>query len=61
MLSVEIANELKLVIITADNLSMDVIKAMSLGAREYWLKPIDAMRLREGVVRQLRGGGAGAA
>jgi DNA-binding response OmpR family regulator len=61
ILNEEIANGLKVVILTADSLSMDVIKAMSLGAREYWVKPIDALRLREGVVRHLRGSVAGTA
>jgi DNA-binding response OmpR family regulator len=60
-LNVEIAGGLKVVILTGDTLSMDVIKAMSLGAREYWLKPINVVRLREGVTRHLRASAAGAA
>ena len=28
-------------LLTADTLSMDIVKAMSLGAYEYWLKPIN--------------------
>ena len=54
VLNVEIAAGLRVVILTGDNLSMDVVKAMSLGACEYWLKPIHALRLREGVARYLR-------
>ena len=61
VLNIEIAAGLKVVILTADNLSMEVVKAMSLGAREYWLKPIDVQRLREGVARYLRIGAAGVA
>jgi two-component system cell cycle response regulator DivK len=53
-LNVEIAGGLRVVILTADHLSMDVIKAMSLGACEYWVKPIDGKRLRDGVTRYLR-------
>jgi len=54
ILNVEIASGLKVVILTADSFSMDVIKAMSLGACEYWVKPIDGRRLRDGVTRYLR-------
>ena len=54
ILNVEIASGLKVVILTADSFSMDVIKAMSLGACEYWVKPIDGRRLRDGVSRYLR-------
>jgi CheY-like chemotaxis protein len=55
ILNVEIAGGLRVVILTADHLSMDVIKAMSLGASEYWVKPIDGKRLRDGITRYLRG------
>jgi DNA-binding response OmpR family regulator len=57
-LSVEISKGLKLAILTADNMSMEVVKAMSLGAYEYWIKPVDPMRLREGIRRGLRAASA---
>lgn len=53
-LSVEISRGLTVAILTSDSLSMDVVKAMSLGAVEYWIKPIDPQRLLEGVRRRLR-------
>lgn len=53
-LSVEISRGLTVAILTSDSLSMDVVKAMSLGAVEYWIKPIDPQRLLEGVSRRLR-------
>lgn len=46
-LNVEIAvHKLKVVLLTSDALSIDVVKAMSLGAHDYWLKPITRERLR---------------
>ena len=40
-LNEEIANgELRVTLLTADTLSTDIVKAMSLGAQDYWLKPI---------------------
>ena len=57
-LSVEISQGLKVALLTADSLSMDIIKAMSLGAYEYWIKPIDIQQLEDGVKRALGGGGA---
>ena len=33
--------QLRVTLLTADTLSMDIVKAMSLGAYEYWLKPIN--------------------
>lgn len=53
-LSMEISRGLTVAILTSDSLSMDVVKAMSLGAVEYWIKPIDPQRLLEGVSRRLR-------
>jgi two-component system cell cycle response regulator DivK len=53
-LNVEIAAGLKVVLLTAQDFSTEVVKAMSLGAREYWVKPIDTRRLQEGIVRLLR-------
>jgi DNA-binding response OmpR family regulator len=32
---------LRVVLLTADSLSIDVVKALSLGAHDYWAKPID--------------------
>ncbi len=57
-LMIEISNGLKVALLTADTLSMDIIKAMSLGAYEYWVKPLDRRQLEEGVRRALGGGGA---
>jgi CheY-like chemotaxis protein len=50
-LNVEIAGGLKVVLLTALDFSTEVVKAMSLGAREYWVKPIDGRRLHEGIGR----------
>lgn len=33
------------ILLTADSLNIDIVKAMSLGAREYWLKPLSLTRL----------------
>jgi DNA-binding response OmpR family regulator len=56
-LSDEIATRrLRVTILTADDLTMDIIKAMSLGAFEYWIKPIDVRVLQAGVRRALSGG-----
>lgn len=44
---------LQVILLTGDSFSIDVVKAMSLGAREYWPKPIDPVRLRAGVARAL--------
>lgn len=54
-LSLEISLGLKVALLTGDSFSMDIIKAMSLGAYDYWVKPIDPKRLLEGVSRALRG------
>lgn len=43
----------KVILLTADSLSMDVIKAMSLGAREYWIKPVGFERLASDLARAL--------
>ena len=34
--------------------SMEVVKAMSLGAREYWMKPLSLEKLRKDLPRALR-------
>jgi DNA-binding response OmpR family regulator len=53
-LNSEIARRgLRVTILTGDNLTMDIIKAMSLGAYEYWVKPISASQLEKGVRRGL--------
>ena len=49
------ARRLRVTIITGDDFSMDVIKAMSLGAFEYWVKPVDPRVLEAGVRRALSG------
>jgi DNA-binding response OmpR family regulator len=55
-LSEDIATQrLRVTILTGDELNMDVIKAMSLGAFEYWIKPVDVRVLRAGVRRALNG------
>ena len=37
--------ECGVILLTADSLNIDIVKAMSLGAREYWLKPLSLERL----------------
>ena len=55
-LSTDIAGRgLRVTILTVDNLSMDIIKAMSLGAFEYWVKPLDARLFEHGLRRALAG------
>jgi DNA-binding response OmpR family regulator len=49
------ARRLRVTILTGDELTMDVIKAMSLGAFEYWIKPVDVRVLKDGVRRALSG------
>ena len=57
-LSLEISLGLKVALLTGDSFSMDIAKAMSLGAYDYWVKPIDPHRLLDGVRRALLGGPA---
>jgi DNA-binding response OmpR family regulator len=58
-LSEHIASQrLRVTILTGDELTMDVIKAMSLGAFEYWIKPVNVRVLKDGVRRALAGHGA---
>lgn len=53
-ISEEVAlRHLQVTIITGVGFSMDVIKAMSLGAFEYWIKPVDPQVLEAGVRRAL--------
>jgi CheY-like chemotaxis protein len=44
---------LRVVLLTGESFSMDVVKAMSLGAHDYWPKPLDAERVIGGVTRAL--------
>jgi two-component system cell cycle response regulator DivK len=54
VLNEEIASgALRVTLLTADRLSMDIVKAMSLGASEYWLKPLTVARLEDGLRRAL--------
>ena len=47
---------LRISILTGDrHLSMDIIKAMSLGAYEYWVKPLQAAQFESGLRRALTG------
>jgi DNA-binding response OmpR family regulator len=48
------AHRLRITILTADSLSMDIIKAMSLGAFEYLIKPVATSVLEASVRRALR-------
>lgn len=54
MLSEDIAQwKLRITILTGDRLTIDVLKAMSLGACEYWHKPISVPVLESGLRRAL--------
>jgi CheY-like chemotaxis protein len=52
-LTLEISEGLKVALLTADHLSMDILKAMSLGAYEDWVEPISSTQLEKGVRRGL--------
>ncbi|WP_375136176.1 response regulator [Rubrivivax benzoatilyticus] len=53
-LSEEIAERrLRITILTADTLTMDVLKAMSLGAFEYLVKPVEVRTIEDCVRRAL--------
>jgi DNA-binding response OmpR family regulator len=53
-LNEEIANgKLRVTLLTADTLSMDIVKAMSLGAYDYWLKPLNMTKFEAGLRRAL--------
>ena len=55
MLSEEISMQrLAVVLVTADSFSINVVKAMSLGARDYWMKPLTIDKLRKDLPRALR-------
>ena len=54
MLSEDIASQrLRITILTGDSLSIDIIKAMSLGAFEYLVKPVTAQTLEKSLRRAL--------
>lgn len=46
---------MRVILLTGDSFSIDVVKAMSLGAHDYWLKPVAPQRILEGVARALAG------
>ncbi len=50
-----VLRRLRVTILTGDYLTMDIIKAMSLGAYEYWVKPLDARMFDDGLRRALTG------
>jgi len=53
-LNEEIASgKLRVTLLTADTLSMDIVKAMSLGAYDYWVKPLSITKLEQGLKRAL--------
>ena len=52
-LTLEVSEGLKIALLTADHLSIDILKAMSLGAYEYWIKPVSSEQLEKGVRRAL--------
>jgi CheY-like chemotaxis protein len=45
--------QLRVVLLTADSFSIEVVKAMSLGAHEYWPKPLTLERIESGLLRLL--------
>jgi len=45
--------DLRIVLLTADSFSIDVVKALSLGAHDYWTKPMDAEHVRTSLPRLL--------
>jgi CheY-like chemotaxis protein len=48
------SRKLTVVLVTADSFSIDVIKAMTLGAREYWMKPLTIDKLAKDLPRALQ-------
>jgi DNA-binding NtrC family response regulator len=44
---------LRVVLITGDSFSIDVVKAITLGAQGYWRKPLDAQRVWSALRRLL--------
>ena len=45
--------DLRVVLLTADSFSIDVVKALSLGAHEYWAKPINVEQVAASLRRLL--------
>jgi CheY-like chemotaxis protein len=43
--------QLRVVLLTSDSFSIEVVKAMSLGAQEYWPKPLTRERIESGLRR----------
>ena len=43
----------QVILLTGEKLTIDIVKAMSLGAREYWLKPLSLDRLQGDLPRVL--------
>jgi CheY-like chemotaxis protein len=59
LLNEDIANgHFRVVLLTADSLNIDVLKAMSLGAFEYLVKPVEPHALEAAVRRALRSKGS---
>lgn len=50
------AGKLRITLLTGDSLSMDIVKAMSLGAYDYWLKPLHMSKLETALKRALSKG-----
>ena len=46
---------LRVTLLTGDRPSMDIIKAMSLGAYEYWVRPLQVGKFEAGLRRALSG------
>jgi CheY-like chemotaxis protein len=46
----------RVILLTSDSFSIEVIKAMTLGAHEYWVKPVSLERLQSGLARALQRG-----
>jgi CheY-like chemotaxis protein len=44
---------LRIVLLTADSFSIDVVKALSLGAHDYWAKPMDVDHVTTSLARLL--------
>lgn len=47
------SRKLRIALLTGDALSMDIVKAMSLGAYEYWIKPLQRDKLDVALHRAL--------
>jgi DNA-binding response OmpR family regulator len=47
------SHPMRVILLTADDFSIDVVKAMSLGAHDYWRKPVRIEQFRAGIVKAL--------